>query len=829
VKNSSHKLAAIIFADIVGYTALMQKGEKKAMELLAHFESLTEEYVKSYNGQIVKKYGDGCLILFNSTINAVRCAKDLQVRFREKPSVPLRIGIHVGEVIQKENDVFGHGVNIASRIESMAIPGSVLLSKSAYQKVQNQELLKFESLGSYQFQNVKEQIEVFALTNENLSIPNRKKIGGKIEFGSSNFKNITRYAAILGSLLLGGFFIHYYLSQTDPNPKKLIYNADIPKNSIAVLPFENMSMGDDNKYFADGMHDDLLTFLSKLKNLKVISKTSVTSLKGSTLSMPEIGNLLGVAHIMEGSVRRINNQVRINVQLIEAESDNHLWAEIYDLELTTENVFKTQSEIAEKISTQLTQSIFSKESDNDYASYTTNLLAYENYLRAKQLQDTGNRESLYEAKSLLEQALDLDMQFAEAITLLANLHIHLVYYAGEDGDEYFPIAWDLMEKSLKIKPNLSETHALKGSLNHWWKRNVIDARLAYEKSIQLNPNNANALYGLAIVIQDLDMNFEEVSELLNKAIAINPLSPNLINTNGIYTREKNSFHEAIDIFKKGIKIAPTMPILWENYSETYHFLNRIDSAAIISHECIKKNEKSGAYLRNYLNSLSTLSLLDELASEIEIESTDSNQDKATKLFYTRDFYIQKKEFDNANRALEKLNKYNYRWSIIDLLKFENYYLNRDFTKASGIFESYYKEFNNKTDFQNLSDEELKYNVHYIYCLYQLGEHQKADKYKQIIEKTILNQLNGAQVRIETRRRRTYLRALVLQMSGESEGAIDLLDSFFSNGNIDSARLPELDPIFDSIRDTPEYNLMMDKYRAIIKDQQRNFKAYIATH
>lgn len=808
----------------------MQNGERNAMKLIDRFESLTEEIVNHYNGQVVKKYGDGCLILFNSTVNAVKSAKELQLRFREKPIVPLRIGIHVGEVIQKENDVFGHGVNIASRVESMGVPGSVLLSRSAYDKVQNQELFKLESLGSYQFQNVSDKIEVFALANDNLPIPNKQHIKGKLQKTKSISKSkLFTYSGLALALCLASFLMYNSLSKEEISESHTSINyTDIPKNSIAVLPFKNMSLGDENKYFTAGMHDDLLTYLSKLKDLKVISRTSVTNLKNSALSIPEIGSLLGVAHIMEGSVRRINDQVRINVQLIEAESDNNIWSEIYDLELTTEKIFQTQSEIAEEISNQLTQSIFSKDSDKDYASYTTNFLAYENYLRAKQLKETGNRESLYEAKALLEQALELDDQFAEALTLLANLHIHLVYYAGEDAEVFFPKSWDLMERSLAIKPNLSETHALKGSLNHWWKGDIDGARESYKKAINLNPNNANALYGLAIAIQDLDMDFNEVLDLLNKAIAINPLNPNLINTNGIYHRETDSFSEAIEIFKKGIKVAPTQPNLWENYAETYYYLGRVDSAAIIAHKAIEQNAKTGAYLRKYLAILSNLSMLDELEKEIVIKEEDSSQDQAIKLNYTREFYIQKKEFDKANNALKDLKQYNYRWIKYDLVEFENTYFKRDFAKAAKLYEANYPNLDFEKDLPGFTSEEQNYALNYIYCLYQLGKNEKADKYNQVFKSLILDQASAKRVRTQTRRFREYIKSLHLQLNGDTGAAIDLLDAFFSSGNLYNIRFPDLDPLFDSARETDEFNVMMNKYRTIMSDQRKNFDDYLNT-
>lgn len=829
MKPSSRQLAAIVFADIVGYTTLMEEAEANAMKILHRFEEVTKEKVAQHNGEIIKKYGDGSLMIFNSTVDAVLCAQEMQVAFREQPMVPLRIGLHVGELIKKDNDVFGHGVNIASRIESMGIPGAVILSRNAYEKIKNQSDYKTELLGSFHFQNVDEPMEVYALANEDFPIPKKGDLKGKFETNKNRKNNLILYGAGILALIFAGMFFYTQFASGDITKNSITQSSlSSKKNSIAVMPFDNMSVGEENQYFADGMHDDLLTYLSKSKDLKVISRTSVTQLKNSNKSIKEIAGLLNVSHIMEGSVRRAGDQVRINVQLIEAATDDHLWAEIYDLEFSPQNVFNIQTEIAKKISTQLTQSIFSNSPVEETVRYTENSTAYENYLRARQLKETGNRESLYQAKALLEEALTLDPDFAEAITLLGNLHIHLVYYGGEDPDVFFPKSWELMEQSMSIDPDFSETYILKGSLYHWWKRDIAGARTAYNKAILLNPNSADALYGLAIAIQDLDLNFTEVSNLLDKAISINPLNPNLMNINGIYKREHKQNREALKIFRKGVEIAPTHPTLWSNYAGTYYYLSRIDSVAILSDLCVEQNGRSGQYLRYYLGSLANFSMLNELEKETELLPGDSEPDIAIKLIFKRDLHLQRREHKLAMQTSQRINKYNLSWVNTDLYKFENYYFNREYKEAVRIYESVHPSLMQSENFNSFSNSEINYALNYVYSLLKTGHTEKANRLRDLLKPIVFDDTDISNERIQSQWFRLYLKSFILQLEGKTDEAMSLMESYFEDGNFYNMRWPKLDPIFDNARETPSYKNLFSKYDGIVAKQQNNFKNYLAS-
>ena len=823
VNSTKHRLVAILFSDIKGYSSLMEERETYALTVLERYETITRHYVSIHNGDVIKSYGDGSLAIFNSTADAVRCARDMQISFREEPKVPLRIGIHVGEVVEKGNDIFGNAVNIASRIESIGIAGGILLSNEAYDKIKNHDEFSTQKVGSFEFHNIEEVIDVYALTNDGLLVPDKKNIEGKLKrkenTASFPWKRVMIPLGILILLFAGyrGFFgdkkIHVVTSDR---------NDEDRQKSIAILPFDNISTHKDNQYFTDGMHDDLLTFLSKSRKLKVISRNSVAKLKGTNRSIKEIAKMLGVTHILEGSVRRNADQVRINVALIDAELDNSLWAETYDRLLSPKNIFNIQADIANKISSTLIQAVFMEQDETAPVLYTENLKAYENYLRARQLKEEGNKEALYEARDLLEEALALDSDFAEALVLLGNLHIHLVYYAGEDPDVYFPRGWAYMEKGMMLKPNLSEAYALKGSFYHWWKKDFEGAQDAYEKAIELNPNNDNAYYGYAIAYQDLNMNFSEISRLLQKALSINPLNPNLINTSGIYTRENGKIDEALQIFRKGIDIAPEHSNIWGNYSGTYYYKSRIDSVAMISHQCIEQNGRVGSYLRPYLESLSGLSALTELHNELEIIEDSSRQEAIIKYNFLRDFHLQQRNFPEVYRATTQLAQFNSRWPDVDIYHVEDLYYDKKFDEVINLYETLYADI----DVASLTKGLLGITMGYIHSLHMAGREEEAQNLLSQIESEKLQFSDQKDMRIFDRLSLDYIKACAATMNGSEQEAINLLEGYLTNGSSFNLRWVELDPIFEVLNQYERYQKLVKNTKDEIANQREQFLDYL---
>ena len=346
------QLSAILFADIQGYSALMQANEAKAMKFLNHYQSILQESVSSHKGEVVKNYGDGSLCLFNSILSAVLCAQDLQLQLRKEPVVPLRIGLHVGDIMHAGNDVYGDALNIAARIESMGVPGCVLLSDSIYNKIKNQAHLKMESLGEFEFKNIEQAIEVFALANDGLVVPERSQLSGKFKEKKKKTFASSKILWLLPILLLLGTAWYFAGPSrtkdevTDQNLSKL-KETPTKENSIAVLAFADMSNEQDQKYFSEGISEEILNLLTKIPDLKVISRSSSFAFKDKNVTSSEIGSALNVNHLLDGSIRKSGNTLRISTQLIEAISGQQLWSEVYDRPM--DDIFKIQDEIAARV------------------------------------------------------------------------------------------------------------------------------------------------------------------------------------------------------------------------------------------------------------------------------------------------------------------------------------------------------------------------------------------------------------------------------------------------------------------------------------------------
>src|SRR5687768_2244250 len=287
-----------MFTDIVGYTAMMQANENKAVAVIKHYNASLEKWVTQFNGQVLNYYGDGSLCIFSSATDAVNCSIEIQKDLKTEPAVPLRIGLHVGEVFFEDAKALGDGVNVASRVQSLGQENTILISGEIHDKIKNNDSIRTVSLGHFEFKNVGKSMEVFALTNEGLSVPHRKKMEGKLKK-----KNVAkRNLIVLFSLIL--FFISAFFIY-----KKIFAKNDDARidKSIAVLPFVDMSAGKDQEYFSDGLSEELLNLLSKIPGLKVIGRTSSFSFKGKNLDVRKIGDNLGVANILEGSIRKSGN------------------------------------------------------------------------------------------------------------------------------------------------------------------------------------------------------------------------------------------------------------------------------------------------------------------------------------------------------------------------------------------------------------------------------------------------------------------------------------------------------------------------------------------
>ena len=374
--SQTRQLAAIMFTDIVGYTALMGRDEQKAFKLLDKNRQIHKQVIEQYNGKLKKELGDGVMASFHTVSDAVNAAIEIQKACTASQELSLRIGIHEGEIIFENNDIYGDAVNIASRIQTLGVPGSILFSKKINDEIKNKSEFQTISLGNFEFKNVNEPIEVFALANDGFPVPKRSMMEGKLTKKNLPKRNVI-FALSFVAIVLAAFLIYTnFFAKKD--------NVEVIDKSIAVLPFVDMSADKDQEYFSDGLSEELLNLLSKIPELKVIGRTSSFSFKGKNEDLRIIGEKLGVANILEGSVQKEGNKIRVTAQLIRTTDGIHLWSDKYDRDL--QGIFKLQDEIANAVVKELKLKLLIKPDSIPSSSTNTdayNLMLQGNYFLEK--------------------------------------------------------------------------------------------------------------------------------------------------------------------------------------------------------------------------------------------------------------------------------------------------------------------------------------------------------------------------------------------------------------------------------------------------------------
>ena len=579
----TRQLAAILFTDIAGYTAMMQKDEESAIKMVKHHRAVLEKTVDEFEGNVIEFYGDGSLCIFTSITKAMHCALSIQQQMQAEPPVPLRLGLHIGEVIYEDGKIMGDGVNIAARIQSLGLPGSILFSKEIFDKIRNHPEFKTVNLGRFRMKNVHEPMEVYALANYGLTVPAKEKIEGRVIdiAARRNLRAIRKWILVSAAAIVITLIALLLPGMLKNN--SVFTGSD---KSIAVLPFDNISNDTLQQYFSDGITEDIITQLSKIADLKVISRTSVMEYKNNRKNIKKIADELGVATILEGSVRREGNKVRITAQLIDANTDDHIWSETYDRDAS--EIFAIQSEVAQHIANALNVKLTTEEGKRIIEKATDNVDAYEDYLRAKKLPWSQRIEPLL-------NAIKKDPEFSLAWAELASAYSKIPFRNQIEKPYYVRKSLDAALTAVALGPERSETHMILGDV---LKISTLSPTIAIKelnKSIELNPNNAEGYVYLAFALMELG-SFPEAEKNLRKAKQLDPLST-IMNTGWLnyyrYTRDPEKYLSYRN------EIRPTnIPDSTQGAKLVYHFLkDEYDSILFYSRPTSLSMLKSIAYTR----------------------------------------------------------------------------------------------------------------------------------------------------------------------------------------------------------------------------------------
>ncbi len=507
-EKSKRQLAAIMFTDIVGYTEMMHQNESAAAAVRQRHRDVFQKEHQRCKGEILQYYGDGTLSIFKSAVEAVECPIAMQQQFQTSNIVPLRIGLHLGDIVFDENDVYGDGVNLASRVETLGIPGSVLISDKVNYAVKSHTTIKSQSLGHFEFKNIKDPVEVFAISNDGIKIPNRAELKGKLKEN---------------------------------------------KKSIAVLPFVNMSSDPENEYFSDGIAEEILNALVKVEGLQVIARTSSFSFKGKNMDVREIGRQLNVVHILEGSVRKTGNRVRITAQLVSALDGTHFFSETYDR--TLEDIFAVQDEIASKITNRLREHLGESQHEEKLVEAPTlNMEAYELYLKGLFFYNQWGY-AMGKAIPYFQEAIELQNDFA-----LPHARLGVCYYfQGFGGNMTFQEAYVKakvhIKKTIELESVAPESYFAQFLLHVFINWDWKSAAELLKKALKLYPNYSGFYHGLSTLYW-IKGEQEGIFRTHKKGLELDPLSIEMNLYMGAACFLFKDYEQAILYFDKVLEMVP---------------------------------------------------------------------------------------------------------------------------------------------------------------------------------------------------------------------------------------------------------------------------------
>jgi len=515
------KLSAILSADVKGYSRLMQEDELATVRTLEVYREMMGEVIRKYSGRVVDSPGDNILAEFGSVVDAVESAveiqKDLRAKNAELPEnrrMEFRMGINLGDVIEEGDRIYGDGVNIASRIEGLAEGGGICISRNVYEQVKNKLKLGYDYLGEHTVKNIVEPVRAYRILMEsNMDMP-KKGEGLKVP----------------------------------------------EKPSIAVLPFDNMSGDPEQEYFSDGITEEIITALSKIPKMFVIARNSTFTYKGKPVKVQHVGEELGVMYVLEGSVRKAGNRVRITAQLVDAVTGHHLWAERYERDL--KDIFALQDEITYKILTALQVTLTEGERARVWATRTDNLDAFLKYLQARQYGGLISKEGNVFARQMAQEAINLDEKYSDPYVLMAWTHWFDARFGwSESRSESFKQAYLTAQKAQVLDDSHPGVHMLLGGL-HLYERRYDEAIAEGQRALALGPNDADNHATMAHILRFAGR-FEEAIVLIQRALRLQPHYPSW------YLGELAMCYYYVGRHEEAIRLASQLQSLANNREEKF--------------------------------------------------------------------------------------------------------------------------------------------------------------------------------------------------------------------------------------------------------------------
>ncbi len=618
-KRAKRKLTAIFSADVKGYSRLMADDEEATVGTINAYRDVMTGLIKDHRGRVVDAKGDNVLAEFPSVVDAVRCAVQFQKELAERNSelpehrrMEFRVGINLGDVIEENETIYGDGVNVAARLEGMAEGGGICISGTAFDQVGKKLPLGYEFLGEQTVKNIEKPIRVYKVLVD-------PKAVGKV-IGENRRLKMWHWTAIFGLavlIIVGGVLALWeFYVRPDVAPasiEKMAYPLPA-KPSIAVLPFDNMSKDPEQDYFCDGITEDIITALAKIPGLFVIARNSTFTYKGKPVKVQQVAEDLGVRYVLEGSVRKSKDRVRVTAQLIDAITGKHLWAEQYDRDL--KDIFALQDEITLKILTELQVKLTEAEQARLLAKGTDNLGAYLKLLQGREHFYRMNKENNALARAMFQEAIALDPVYPKPYAFLATIHLMDMWLGSSKSPrESLAKAIELTQKAIALDDSYATAHGLLGNL-YIMTRQYDKGIAECERGVALDPNSASALGWLGQNLYWADRS-EEAIPVLEKAIRLNPIPPSwYLWSLAMAYRDTGRYEEAISACEKVLHREPKNVIARLVLASTYSLSGREEEARAEAAEILRIDPKFSlegfAKTRPHKNQANTEQFIDSL-------------------------------------------------------------------------------------------------------------------------------------------------------------------------------------------------------------------------
>jgi TolB-like protein/class 3 adenylate cyclase/Tfp pilus assembly protein PilF len=781
--ESQREMVAVMFTDVSGYSALAQHNEALALRLLEIKRTIADPVIAEYHGHLIKTIGDALMVEFKSALDAARCAAALQQRLYEhnlvvpaEQQISVRIGVHMGDVVRKDGDIFGDTVNIAARVEPQAPPGGIAVTHAVYEQIRNKFELPLSGLGSFRLKGIEGGTVLYAVV-----LP-----WGPVHPKGKSHRAIpmSLYAGIGAALLAGvvGFGLWRYGTNhpaTGPAAVAPAAATVAPPQSVAVLPFENLSGDPNNAYFSAGIQDEILTRLAQVGALKVVSRTSTLKYASHPENLKSVGLELGVAAVLEGSVQRAGDTARINVQLIDAATDTHLWAETYDRSM--KDIFSAENDVATKIADALKAKLQPRESARIAEVPTHDAAAYDLYLQAEYLNnsihdflvsdkdaDSANAKAL----KLYSDAIARDPAFMLAYAHRSSLE-SLIFFNGK-GAALLPQARKDAEKALSLDPASPDAHLAMGYVHYYGERDYAKALEEYDLVIQDYPNDPEVY--LAV---------------------------------GMVHRRLGEYDAAIVSFKRAADLDPANQIRYLTYIEsTLVVLGRFtDAFAVV-------DRLAAIHPDNYQPNIERASLfiaegkLDQAQAVLQAVSAQAAADQD---FIFLSYYIARLRRDPAamlkalSQATEPLAGDNvpvslHRGDVYAMLH-EDAKAQAEYAEAARVLEDWRKRDPESSDLWSATSN-LEVSRGNKAAALEAARHAVA------ITPTSADALNGPNY--------LYNLAVVEAHVGEATAALSDLDTVLSKPYGSAISMPtlRLDPDWDPVRQDPRFDALLKKYSSV---------------